>query len=814
MRLIQLYLHPFAGTVDKTYRFQEGLNVIYGHNEAGKSTIVKALLMALTTTTVLTKLEFKNQVSSFIPIGGDSINIDLNFEVEGVEYLLKKSWGVNNASSLSIVGQAAINNAEKVQEELFRLLNLNKATVRDVIFTTQAKIASTIEGVNNDADIKNSLDNILRGAILNTGGVVPETLRSQLEQEYENLTQNWKLDEDMPVVKTNNKGAYENKWANGVGEILKLAYALYDKQKELEKRLQYDQNYTLNADELNEVRTNVNNDQQYILKNAPLVGSLDKRKEINVEIEKIQQKIEKLKEVHLRWNNIIANLPVLSSAIISDEEQFISLKQELDNARLYIGASVKIAKFDNILNLKSQKERSYAILNSLKIVTDQDIASVKLIQDPLSEATTALNGLLAAQKFVVNLLPKKDIEVEIQHSGDSAQKNNLIAGNPLSLSVNQGFMFTSAEITIEVKSLTDQINILNAQIIEFKNQMKGALAKFENVDYDTLLDLNQQYNQANSNFKFDKNTYDNAIAGTTYEALEQEANILQNLPKTREVNELEKLYDALNLKIAADKKTLAVFEVDKDRFEVEFGSLDKIDDLRLDLIQEERQAQSKLSNLPAISEGFDIELFRNEYQVVNARLDVNKERCRDLEVERAGLEGSQPESSSAELQDEIDLLNRQKAQKVEEAKAVSKVLNKLDEILNRAPVNPYQDYEVNVSQYLNILSGGKYKTKTDGLATPSLIKNSQTNLALPVELLSQGTAGILGLSLRLAMADYYLDGQNGFLAFDDPMVDFDEERQQFAAQCLQQYATEKQVFIFTCHQAHANQLGGYLINLN
>ena len=179
---------------------------------------------------------------------------------------------------MSILGQAAINNAEKVQEELFRLLNLNKATVRDVIFTTQAKIASTIEGVNNDAEIKSSLDQILRGAILNTGGVVPETLRAELLQEYENLTQNWKLDEDVPVVKTNNKGAYDNKWANGVGEILKIAYALYDKQKELEKRLQYDQNYTLNADEINEVRSNVNNDQQYISTNAPLVESLVKRK--------------------------------------------------------------------------------------------------------------------------------------------------------------------------------------------------------------------------------------------------------------------------------------------------------------------------------------------------------------------------------------------------------------------------------------------------------------------------------------------------------------------------------------------------------
>lgn len=814
MRLIQLHLHPFAGTVDKTYHFQEGLNVIYGHNEAGKSTIVKALLMVLTTTTALTKPEFKNQVSSFIPIGGDSVNIDLNFEVEGVEYILKKSWGVNNVSSLSIVGQAAINNAEKVQEELFRLLNLNKATVRDVIFTTQAKIASTIEGVNNDAEIKNSLDQILRGAILNTGGVVPETLRSQLEQEYDNLTQNWKLDEDMPVVKTNNKGAYENKWANGVGEILKLAYALYDKQKELEKRLQYDQNYTLNANEINEYRFNINNDQQYISNNAPLVESLVKRKEINVEIEKIQEKKEKLREVHTSWNNIIANLPVLSAAIKSDEEQFIKLKQELDSARLSIGASVKIAKFENIVKSKSQKEKSQAILNELKIVTDQDLASVKLIQDPLTEATTTLNGLLAAQKFEVNLLPKKNIEVEIQHSGEATQKNSLTTGKPLILNVNQGFVFTSAEITIEVKSLTDQINILNARIIELKNQLEDALAKYEVSDYDTLSSLNQQYNKANTDFRFDKNNFDNAIAGTTYEELEQEAIELQNLPKTRDVNELEELYDKLNIKINTDKNAAAAFKVDKERFELEYGSLDKIDDLRLGLIQEERDAQSKLSNLPAIGEGFDIELFRTEYLVVKSRLDANKVRCQHLEIERAKLEGSQPEALSAELQDEIDLLQRQKTQKVEEAKAINKVLNKLDEILNRAPVNPYQAYEENLSQYLNTLSGGKYMANTEGLTTPSLIRNTQTNLALPVELLSQGTAGVLGLSLRLAMADYYLEGQNGFLAFDDPMVDFDEQRQQYAAQCLQQYAGEKQVFIFTCHQAHANQLGGNLINLN
>ena len=292
MRLIKLILHPFAGTVNKTYDFHSGLNVIHGQNEAGKSTIVKALQLALLTSTNLTKTELKSQISSFIPIGGDTINIDLNFEVGGIEYELKKSWGVNNISSLNIVGQAGINNADIIQEDLLKLLNLNKSTVRDIIFTNQAKIASTIEGITKDKEIVNSLDQILRGAILNNGGVNPENLKNQLTTEFEKLTDNWFLDNDSPIIKKDNKGAFENKWLNGVGEILKIAYTLYDKHKALEARLKYDENYTTNADAVNDLKGIVNNDKLFIESNAPLVESLTKRKEINLEIEAISNKKE------------------------------------------------------------------------------------------------------------------------------------------------------------------------------------------------------------------------------------------------------------------------------------------------------------------------------------------------------------------------------------------------------------------------------------------------------------------------------------------------------------------------------------------
>jgi len=217
--------------------------------------------------------------------------------------------------------------------------------------------------------------------------------------------------------------------------------------------------------------------------------------------------------------------------------------------------------------------------------------------------------------------------------------------------------------------------------------------------------------------------------------------------------------------------------------------------------------------LPPLDDAFNIDEFRANYLEVKNRLEKNEETLKELELERANLDGGQPEVLASELQDEIELLQRQKDQKIEEAKAIRKVLIKLNEILGRNPANPYQVYEQNLSQYLNTLSGGKYIVTESSNITPNVIKNATTNLELPVDLLSQGTSGVLGLSLRLAMADYYLEGQNGFLAFDDPMVDFDENRQGLAAQCFQGYAENKQVLIFTCHQSHANMLRGNLINL-
>ncbi len=814
MRIIQIYLHPFAGSVDKRYEFQNGLNVVCGKNEAGKSTLVKALLLALLESTNLTKTEFKNLIANYIPIGGDTINIDLKFEVNGVEYELKKSWGANNASALNAVNQASINSPDTVQAKLYELLNLNTSTVRDVLFTTQAKIATTIEDINKNAEIGSSLDQILRSAILNTGGVVPEALIAQLDEEYESLVQNWRLDEDAPVIKTNNKGAYDNKWEKGLGQILKIAYELYDKNIALNARIQYDQKLTNLSNEINILSDQVNNDHAYVELQKPLVESLSKRREILLEMDKIASQKKELQKVQNTWNAINANLPVMKGNIEADERQLIQLKSELDNARKSDETLIKITQFDNVKNLKLKFEELAKLLEETKIVTDTDFAFLGNIQENFNNAKNALSALQSAQKFTVEIIPKKNLNVQIQKSAGIIEKTSLAIDTPVLIEVNKGFIYDSDEVVINVKSLTEQIGTLNKQVTDFTKELEDALMKYQVKDFENLKQFNLNYNKVIQDYQFAKNTYESSILGTSFEALELEINELKQLPKTREKSVLEILYNDLVGKIATDKKSVKEFEDNKTSYENLYSSLDKIDDLRVDLINNEKEVKSKLDLLPMIKEGLDIDAFRIEYIEFSDRLKSNQYILQQMVVARASHEGAEPTVLASELQDQIDLLQRQKEQKVEEAKAIKKVLVKLDDILSRAPVNPYENYENKLSQYLCELSGGKYQVLTEGGITPSVIKNSATNIELPIELLSQGTAGILGLSLRLAMADYYLDGQNGFLAFDDPMVDFDEQRQQFAAQCLQQYATEKQLLIFTCHQAHADQLGGHLINLN
>ena len=76
MKLTKVFLHPFAGIQEKTFEFEDGLNVLLGPNETGKSTVFQSVMHGLLTTTSLTRTKVKDIMGSYFPaVGGDVIDI-------------------------------------------------------------------------------------------------------------------------------------------------------------------------------------------------------------------------------------------------------------------------------------------------------------------------------------------------------------------------------------------------------------------------------------------------------------------------------------------------------------------------------------------------------------------------------------------------------------------------------------------------------------------------------------------------------------------------------------------------------------------
>ncbi|MFM8435337.1 MAG: AAA family ATPase, partial [Planctomycetia bacterium] len=145
MILKSIRLHPFGGTLDRTYDLARTVAVLLGPNEAGKSTLRQALHHALFTPTKQTKTQAEATVGRWYPRPtGDHAAVTLVFEHDGRAWTLTKRWGAGAASSLSAAGAAAIGEAAAVQEAVATFLGHNEATGRLVLYTGQAELARTI----------------------------------------------------------------------------------------------------------------------------------------------------------------------------------------------------------------------------------------------------------------------------------------------------------------------------------------------------------------------------------------------------------------------------------------------------------------------------------------------------------------------------------------------------------------------------------------------------------------------------------------------------------------------------------------------
>ncbi|MBW2089904.1 MAG: hypothetical protein JRI37_13155 [Deltaproteobacteria bacterium] len=243
-----------------------------------------------------------------------------------------------------------------------------------------------------------------------------------------------------------------------------------------------------------------------------------------------------------------------------------------------------------------------------------------------------------------------------------------------------------------------------------------------------------------------------------------------------------------------------------DEYHKKYKDTDSLLNTITDAIQKEKDLNKKLDALSPLPDGIeDVEIFIEEYKQKQERLAQLNETMKELEIERAGI--YPPDESSEELQKQLDELNEQFNIVLRKGKAILRVSAVADELSKHLDQQAFVGLKRDIESFIAGMTDKRYEEIKIDESLPTGFVRSDGNV-IETDLLSTGTLDVLGLALRLSMANYFLKDQEAFLVMDDPLVDMDSSRQSNAADLLKEYSKTKQLIIFTCHPNHADLLGG------
>lgn len=798
MKLLSIRLHPFGGTANRTCTLHDGINVLEGPNEFGKSTLSSALWHALFTATNLTPANLRNTMGRWYPKpGGDHARITVRFQADGQLWTLQKTWGAGAASSLQAEGAAGIADPAKVQLQLHPLLRRNEATWRQILFTGQAQLAATMEQLRASSGKIDEVQSLLAGAAAIPGDIPPDKITAALGARITQHFGRWDIATQGPE-----KGrGIDHPWANGVGPLLDAWYVMAKIRRLLDDVIQHEQAVDEINAKIHGIEGGMSADEDFIRTGRTLRDGLGRRAGLEERSQRLAGELRHLREIMIAWpgaDQVIRAKETELTGLIKDLE---SLEAELKNARKR-GQAEQVRVAHGLLTMaKGEWQQAAQQLAESTIVSPDLLAGLKRLEPEIDR----LRIQIAAQKLTVRLLGVTSLSVKVQRGTGDPEMINLTPSEAWENQAEGIFRLEYQDLKLSVESGTGDVNALFTDL-ETANQRHAEF--LQSLGHDSLAaaqaaDAGHQKLIAIEATK--KGLYRAALQGRPEEEWTAEMAALANLPETRSVDVLESEKTtrlgrkvALDLEIRQERERIAKWT--KDHFDLESLTA-KI----LSQTAAANQAKQELAGLPTPPDGYSsiteyLELLAKK----EAARELQDQGLKDLKVEQGRLTGAAPVYTAEELRGDLEIKEREFERQQATGQALLRIRSKLQSVIAARGIDdPMQGLATAVSDHFKNLTGGRYHQVTlDGTAPVSV----GGALALDTALLSQGTLGSLALATRLALSELYLKGMHGFFLLDDPFTDMDAIRRAAAVQAIGAFSKNHQVLFFTCHPQHAGEL--------
>lgn len=802
MKIKSIQLHPFAGIQEKEVSLTDGLNLVLGPNEVGKSTIFQAILHGLLTSSNLTSREFDDKMGPFLPIGGDVVRVTLNIYKSDPDscYEIQKTWrpGLRNGEATLIKPDGnEVNDEDTIQNIIESLIPASPSTVREVMMSRQSGLHEIMEHMDQHAEVQQELSDVLRQNVMEAGGMSVDKFREKVESEFKTYFGKWDRDKNYPQKDSSGRDrGIQNPWQQGVGILLEAWYEKEVARKHYDEIISYEEHLDDLNSQLEELNAELGEKEQEYSEFAPIQEKLQQREVLESKLETIEEKFSLVKEIAKKWpvyedkiENITPELEELNKQLddLANEQQKAAEKSKIENLQ---------QRIEKLGQLEERIRQARKDLDEAKDITEEDIAELRELKGTIRDLRTTIR----ASKLKLSVTALEDTEITISDIDGEETSQKIPKGKEFE-EEKEGFVtLKTNDLQLTVKSSTDDLESVIEELETKEEQLKEKLEKLEVKDFEDAVsgnklyeDYKQRLNQATQQFKDELGDDEYGDLKTKLEeavdvegvrelsVIQEERDQLQE--KRRELkNELDKMSEALNTW--------------NEKYD---GDIDNLFSERAELTSTQKGIESRLEELPDLPEQFDsVKAFNNYLSSLDGSIDDIKEQRADLREQLAELNGGAPQESSDEYEEVVNELTSKFERIKQKAKSLAEVREETNDILAGLEDETYQPLVESFTGWLGEMSGGRFQeVKQDGELPHAFLTPEKT--VLTFEKLSHGTKDLTALAWKLTASEYFLNDQSSLLVLDDPMVDMDPERRKQAANALQKFADEHQVLIFTCH---------------
>lgn len=790
MKLKTVSCTQFAGIRDRQIDFTDGVNVICGSNESGKTTLVNLLSRTLFQSAKLDHRTDKGFQEQFFPAAlqtgapaGDFADGKVTFETQRGSFTLQKEWGPDARCTLS-TPDGILRDAGSIETMLRQEMGYGEGVYGQMLFSTRRGSDLTLQEVVDAAAKSNARQELLQAlsrAFSQTDGMSANAIEAAVEAKLEEIAgKHWDMENRRPVRKT-------GRWSTGLGRILKSWYVLEDARQLMQDLSE------LEDDAATTYAAFLTADAEAKEKEAAAEQFRNFETKLTVHAQRESQ-LQRLGEDLERMTQMLDLWPVQ--------------KAELDAA---VALRIERQRCERFNKYQAAREVSVELANLQAhgegpVPTQTDVERVKKLQQKI----TRLEGSLQAM----------NLQAVVKMLGDHEAEIRTVRNNAL-LDLTQDTCAITEAVTVTVPGIMElrlqpadvDAEAVGMELSSLREQLAEAFRHFSARTVSELETMVQEEQLRQQTMERLQHKLALVLAGADLEELT--AAVERDPAPTRDLAQIDRDLLLLCGTVPAEK-FITVRETVLESNIRQYGSPEQLGTQLKDLSRQYEDIKVSEGDLSDIPEEYrtveDPEAYRQGLeqaaqaarQMRELALNARIAAAERLESRRAGL-----------TEDPLQLLEDAKRE-FEETEAllnhwhhIRQVFAAQKEAADHSPIDGLAD---SFSQYLRLLSGGGVSSefpRGDRLD----MHISSRNRVLDYAKLSEGTKGTVSLAFRLAVLDQlFPDG--GVIVLDDPFADMDLERTEQACSLIRACSEKHQIIVLTCREMYLPMLGGNQIRLS